>query len=179
MHYCGESGRREVMSRKFSQGKAGGWVLSPAGGRASSCHCTFHPPVTGFPSSLATGNHGWINWWYFLQWEKWLNIGSSSPLTNATCCILRGLHFTSSVSVGRSTAMMVLPQIHPRIRYPPPRFPFCLCLWPAGPLPSRYLPCTHLCARFGGRLHFLRLAHVLWPAELVETHAERCLSHLS
>lgn len=54
-----------------------------------------------------------------------------------------------------------------------------LCVWPAGPLPSRYLPLHTSVCTSGGNAPFPEPAHVLWPAELVETHAERSLSHLS
>lgn len=55
---CGESERREVMSRKFSQGEAGGWVLSLAGGRATCAALHHH---TGSPHLLAKRSHGWID----------------------------------------------------------------------------------------------------------------------
>jgi len=55
---CGESERRDMMSRNISQGEAGGWVLPLVGGRATCaapCHHTGSPPL------LAKRSHGWID----------------------------------------------------------------------------------------------------------------------
>lgn len=151
---CGERERREVTSRKFSGGEAGGWVLPLAGGRATraaSCHHTGSPPL------LANRSQGWIDWRYFLQWGKQLSRGSYSPLQTPHAVFSTSSTLPALLALAAMLERWYSPKSAQAHLTRLPDSLFVLCLWSAVPPTSRDAhthPRTHLCAEEGEKSPF-------------------------
>lgn len=163
-----ESERRVVMSRKFSWGEAGGWVLPLADDRATcatSCHHRGSPPL------VAKTSHGWIDWRYFLQWGnswaeatvahyKYYRLYSPwSPLYQL--CLYWQEHKSNGIAQN--------PPKHTSPNSQTPSLCYACDLW------CPQLADTHLCAEVGEKSPF---PEACLCAVASWTHGDQCREHV-